>query len=503
MTTPVVQQKQESAQTDLERKPPGWGKRHTFALLSFLGFANVFAMRVNLSVTIVKMVSQNISVALHQNSSFEGQTGCQIPNTSADNDIPTPSAQLVESRGDFEWSAKEQGQILGSLFYGNIISQIPAGILAEAMGGKHIFGIGVLVSSLVTLLTPFLVLQGTWCFILSRAVIGFAQGVTFPTMYVLISEWIPPRERPILSVFIWSGIQFGTCLALPLSGYLSEWLNWQAVFYVTGTCGLLWFGFFTYFVTSKPSQDKTISIDELFYIETSLPVKFESKDFKMPPFKDMFLSLPVWALMLAHMGNNWGMYTLLTEMPTYLTSVHHFDISSSGLLSALPYFLMWTFSIFCGLVASRLRSREVRSDVIRKSFNTIGHLGPALALIGLSFSGCNRSLVIFWFCLAVMLNGAANSGFQVNHVELSPKFAGTLMGITNTAANMAGFAAPQLTGVVIHENPTLGAWRTVFLIAACIYVIDSVIFAVFGSSKTRKWNEQQKEENDSGFHFVV
>ena len=41
---------------------------------------------------------------------------------------------------------------------------------------------------------------------------------------------------------------------------------------------------------------------------------------------------------------------------------------------------------------------------------------------------------------------------QVNHVELSPKYAGTLMGITNTAANMAGFAAPQLTGVVIHEN---------------------------------------------------
>ena len=41
---------------------------------------------------------------------------------------------------------------------------------------------------------------------------------------------------------------------------------------------------------------------------------------------------------------------------------------------------------------------------------------------------------------------------KVNHVELSPKYAGTLMGITNTAANMAGFAAPQLTGVVIHEN---------------------------------------------------
>ena len=50
--------------------------------------------------------------------------------------------------------------------------------MAEAMGGgKHIFATGVLISSLVTLLTPLLVFQGTWCFILSRAVIGFAQVI--------------------------------------------------------------------------------------------------------------------------------------------------------------------------------------------------------------------------------------------------------------------------------------------------------------------------------------
>ena len=54
----------------------------------------------------------------------------------------------------------------------------------------------------------------------------------------------------------------------------------------------------------------------------------QSKGVKVPPFKEMFLSLPVWALLIAHAGNNWGMYTLLTEMPTYLTTVHHFDISS-------------------------------------------------------------------------------------------------------------------------------------------------------------------------------
>ena len=60
--------------------------------------------------------------------------------------------------------------------------------------------------------------------------------------------------------------------------------------------------------------------------------------------------------------------------------------------------------------------------------------------------------VIFWFCLAVMLNGASNSGFQVNHVELSSNYSGTLMGVTNTAANMAGFMAPYVTGLVIDGN---------------------------------------------------
>ncbi len=37
--------------------PLGWGARHTFAVMTFLGLANVFATRVSLSVAIVAMVN--------------------------------------------------------------------------------------------------------------------------------------------------------------------------------------------------------------------------------------------------------------------------------------------------------------------------------------------------------------------------------------------------------------------------------------------------------------
>ena len=72
--------------------------------------------------------------------------------------------------------------------------------------------------------------------------------------------------------------------------------------------------------------------EELFYIETSSPPRIttQTKSFKekLPPLGKMLLSVPVWALIITHAGHNWGMYTLLTEMPTYLSNIHHFNITS-------------------------------------------------------------------------------------------------------------------------------------------------------------------------------
>ena len=41
---------------------------------------------------------------------------------------------------------------------------------------------------------------------------------------------------------------------------------------------------------------------------------------------------------------------------------------------------------------------------------------------------------------------------QINHVELSPNYAGTLMGLTGAIANTAGFISPYVAGVVVEGN---------------------------------------------------
>ena len=119
---------------------------------------------------------------------------------------------------------------------------------------------------------------------------------------------------------------------------------------------------------------------------------------------------------------------------------------------------------------------------------SIGQLIPALGLIGLSFVGCQPIWAIVCLIVSVGFNGASYSGFEVNQIELSPNYAGTLMGIGNMFGNMCGFIAPYVAGVIVNDNQTLEGWRNVFLISSGVYILCNAIFALFGSTKVEEWN---------------
>lgn len=46
------------------------------------------------------------------------------------------------------------------------------------------------------------------------------------------------------------------------------------------------------------------------------------------PWKEIFTSVPFWALLATHCGNNWAFWTLLTEIPSYMSAILKFDIAS-------------------------------------------------------------------------------------------------------------------------------------------------------------------------------
>eukprot|EP00088_Acartia_fossae_P010328 TRINITY_DN15141_c0_g1_i3.p1 TRINITY_DN15141_c0_g1~~TRINITY_DN15141_c0_g1_i3.p1 ORF type:complete len:555 (+),score=53.77 TRINITY_DN15141_c0_g1_i3:130-1794(+) len=459
---------------------PRWLKcRYVFCLMSFLGFVNVYAMRVNLSVAIVAMVN---NTAIATNVTYNNDTCPDLE--------PRPRSNTTQPSGDgpFDWNAEEQGLILGAFFYGYIVTQVPGGRMAEIWGGKWLYGTGVLVTSLFTLITPLAAYSGVGVFTAVRILEGLGEGVTFPAMHAMLSKWAPPNERSRLSSWVYSGASLGSVISMPASGYLCDTYGWESVFYFFGVLGLIWFVAWAWIVTDSPQSHPTISRAEKEYISKCIG-SGHSQEAPPVPWRHILTSVPMWALVFTHIAQNWGFYTLLTELPTYMKNILHFDIKDNAAISALPYLLSTILSFIASPVADYfIDHRIMKRSVTRKLFNSLGFCLPAVFLVLAGYSGCDVDSTIVFLALAGGTNSLHYSGLMSTHLDMSPNFAGTLLGITNGFANVMGFLAPAFTGYIINENEDLGHWRFVFFVASIVYFSGNMIYIGFGSTKEQPWN---------------
>ncbi|KAK7082633.1 hypothetical protein SK128_005066 [Halocaridina rubra] len=471
------------------KKPKAWwGARHTLAFLGFLGFACVYAMRVNLSVAIVAMVKSEVK---NNTNNTDDSEECPLP------DDYNPEDNANEN-GDFEWNEATQGLILGCFFYGYVFTNLLGGRAAEYWGGKLVFGVGLVITAALTIVSPLCAEVSTGLFIAVRVLEGAAEGVTFPAMNSLLAVWVPRIERSKFSTLVYAGVQFGTVVTMPVSGWLcdTDFLGgWPSVFYVFGALGLFWGIAWFLLIYNHPEVHPRISPEEKNYVIQHCGTK---KGKPLPiPLKAIFTSLPFWAILVAHVGNNWGFYTLLTELPSYLKNIQHFDMKSNGVLSALPYFVMWIFSLIYSFIMDRLQSNGKLSAIaVRRISMCLALYGPMLGLIAMCFVNCNQVLAMVVLCISVGLNGAVYCGYMCSHQDLAPKFAGTLMGITNTAATIPGFTAPSVVGFITNDNQTLSAWRTIFLISAVVYFVSNTFYLIFIRADEQPWSYQSEVEGD-------
>ncbi|XP_033220002.1 putative inorganic phosphate cotransporter isoform X2 [Belonocnema kinseyi] len=461
------------------------GSRHIVTFMLFLGMANAYVMRTNMSVAIVAMVNHTAITESHDEYPNECGVVTNINSTEGNN-----------NDGEFIWDSRKQGYLLSSFFYGYVITQIPFGILAKRYGSKYFLGVGMLINSLFGLLVPISAHWGYYWLMLVRFIQGLGEGPIVPCTHALLAKWIPPNERSRMGAFVYAGAQFGTVISMPLSGLLSEYGfsgGWPSIFYVFGAVGAVWCISFLLIVHEDPEKHPRISDDEKKYILSAL---WGAAGATSPPvpWKSIVTSLPFWAILIAHMGQNYGYETLMTELPTFMKQILHFNIKSNGTVSSLPYLAMWIFSMLISHVADWIISRKkLNHTITRKIVNGIGQYGPAIALIAASYTGCNPWLTVALLTIGVGMNGGIYSGFKVNHLDISPRFAGVLMSFTNCLANLAGLLAPITAGHIIVGQPTQAKWRIVFMISAAVYIVCATFYVIFGSGERQAWDNPEKD----------
>lgn len=289
---------------------------------------------------------------------------------------------------------------------------------------------------------------------------------------------------------------------MPLSGLLAEYGfsgGWPSIFYVFGIVGTVWSVAFLWMVYEDPEKDPKIDAGEQKYIQESLwGVKAHQSETPKVPYKSIALSLPFYAILFAHMGQNYGYETLMTELPTYMKQVLKFSLKANGIISSLPYLAMWLFSLVISWVADWfISSSKLNHTQTRKIANSIGQYGPAVCLIIASYTGCNRILTVALLTIGLGLNGGIYSGFKINHLDLTPRFAGILMAFTNCTANLAGLLAPITAGIIVEGKPTMAAWQVVFFIAAGVYIFCATFYNLFGSGVRQPWDNVDDDADRS------
>lgn len=504
--------------------------RHIFGLMGFLGFAVVYAMRVNLSVAIVAMVNQ--TAIPHTNSSVLDNDTCPMPPTPPPNEtLQHFWRQPAPAQGEFKWDEATQGLVLGSFFYGYVLTQVPGGRMAELVGGKRIYGYGVLITAIFTMLTPLAAHWNLPLLVIVRILEGMGEGVTYPAMHAMLAHWIPPLERNKFAAIVYAGSNIGTVISMPLTGWLCSQRflgGWPSAFYIFGLLGMLWFVCWMYLVYDKPSEHPRISRKERAYIERALQVQLHdiqqqveqcnleeeeedeveveeeplddrereerqvlrNTDDDAIPWTSLMCSVPLWAILLTQCGQSWAFYTQLTELPTYMSNILHFDIQSNALLNAIPSLTAWFMGIACSTLADWMLARRYITQLNSyKLWNSIASVVPSLGLIGITYVGCDWVWVTFMLAGVGSLGGAVYAGNQMNHIALSPKYAGTMYGITNSAANICGFLAPYVIGLIINHRETLTQWHIVFWLAAGLNIAGNFIYLIFASADEQPWSK--------------
>lgn len=470
-------------------------QRWVFAVLGCCGFMIVYGLKVNLSVAIIAMVNHT-AIMKHGDDHHGNETSeCDKDDGKAHGNETKEEEMDV---GPFVWDDTIQGLVLASYFYGYILTQVIGGWVAEKFSAKHVFGVGAVLNIICTLLTPLAANLHWVAVIVLRIIMGIGGGVTLPGMHVLIAKWAPPNERSKIASTVYAGMTLGTLVTMPLSGVLAAELGWESIFYVQGGLSVLWYVLWLVLVFDSPQQHPRISKTERQMIDGALGTGRAGEEKPPVPWKKVWTSLPVWAIIVAHTCGNWGWYMLLVKLPTYMRYILKFNIKANAGLSAVPFLCNWLFTMINANVQDALRARNVITTTTARKISTgIASIPPAICLIAVTYVGCNTDLAVALLTLGTMFVGGMYSGFLANHIDIAPAFAGTLMGITNTFATVSGIVVPSVVGAITYGNQTVEAWRIIFIITFVIFSIEFIFYSIFGSGEEQEWAKKKPSDSQN------
>ena len=299
-----------------------------------------------------------------------------------------------------------------------------------------------------------------------RALLGASEAAAIPAGAKAVSEWFPPRERPLATSVFQMGTSVGNMVAPPLVAFCILALNWQAAFVVTGGLSLVW-ALLWYWGYRSPADHPALGEAERAALAAA---RTDDVGDKPATRAALLRSRSFWGIAIPRFLAEPAWQTFNFFIPLYLVSVWHLDLKSIALWAWMPFLAADFGSLAAGLLPGWLMRRGVPLVASRKITMTVGAacmIGPAC--IGLATT---PGVAILLFCVGgfahQMLSGAL---ITLCADMFDSRTVGTASGMAGTSAWVGGMLFTLLIGQsadAFGYDPLFAALAALDLTAAAV-----------------------------------
>jgi len=348
---------------------------------------------------------------------------------------------------DLKWSEAVYGFGAGIFFLGYFFFEVPSNLLLQKIGARKTIMRITIGWGLTSIATMFVQTPGMFYFL--RFLLGVFEAGFYPGIILYLTYWFPNDRRATAFGMFMSASAFAGVIGGPLAGNImtalngvNGWAGWQWVLLLEGIPSVI-AGFVTYFyLTDKPEDAKWLSARERELVHADMERDRQSLGDVEHGFLTALKNGRIWLLILIFFCIIAANSSLTFYGPTLVKEVGFTSPVAVGWIMAAAY--------LCG--AAGMIWNGYHSDLHQESryhCALAAALGAGSLLVIAIFLNQSAAVVLLALTLAIVGTMSAIPVFwQMPNRFLAGTAAAGGVALINSIANLAGFGAPWMLGLI-------------------------------------------------------
>ena len=376
---------------------------------------------------------------------------------------------------DLKWSEAVYGLGAGIFFLGYFFFEVPSNLLLQKIGAKKTI-MRITIGWGLTSVARMFVKTPEW-FYVGRFVLGVFEAGFYPGIILYLTYWFPNDRRAKAFGMFMSASALAGVIGGPLAGSImgglngvNGWAGWQWVFLLEGIPSVI-AGIVTYFyLTDKPEQAHWLTQRERELVHADLERDHQAMGDREHSLLASLRDGRMWLLILIYFCIIAANSSLTFYGPTLVKEVGFKSPMAVGWIMSVAYLCGAAGMIYNGIHSDRHQESRYHCGLAAAlgagSILVIALLlnaSPLLTLVALTLAivGTMSAIPVFWQMPNRILSGTAAAGG---------------VALINSIANLAGFGAPWMLGIIKTQT---GVLTTGLYVVAAVEVCATLLILAF------------------------